>query len=84
MLKCEIGENIDNKMIVQGSTMNIADDVLNIIKYLYNTFRQRNPVQAEMFRKALLIVLQNPESSIWDGSGRSTSIDLSAFQGGKK
>lgn len=62
--------------------MNLADDVLNIIKYLYNTFRRKNSAAAETFRLALLTILQDPESGIFDGNGQATVIDLSAFQGG--
>lgn len=84
MLKCEIGDGIDCKMMAAGSTMNLTDDVLNIIKYLYNTFLRKNPAQAKLFREALVTILQEPDSPIFNGNGQATVIDLSPFQGKTK
>ena len=80
MLKCEIGKNTDCRMMAAGSTMEIVDDILNIIKFLFNHFQRRSPAQAKMFRENLVAILQDPESPIFDGSGEYTAIDLSRFQ----
>ena len=82
MLKCEIGKGIQCKMMLRGSGDEITVDVLNIIKHIFNAFQRKSPARAEVFRTELLALLQDPKSPIFDGSGESTVIDLSAFQGG--
>lgn len=82
MLRCEIGKGIQGKMLLHGSGNEITNDVLNIIKTIFNSFQRKSPARAERFRAELLAFLIDPQSPIFDGSGEATVIDLSAFQGG--
>jgi hypothetical protein len=60
-----------------GSTEDLVDDVLNIIKWNYNAMRNRNPAQGEAFRLMIQTILSDPRSKVFDGKGDFTMIDLS-------
>ena len=77
MIKCEIGKNVDCSLMAAGSTEDLVDDVLNIIKWNYNAMRSRNPGQAEAFRLLIQTILLDPKCEVFNGEGDFTMIDLS-------
>lgn len=77
MLKCEIGKDIKCSLMAAGSTTDIIDDILNIIKWNYNAMLRRDPASAESFRLLMQTILLDPNCKVFDGNGEAIVIDLS-------
>jgi hypothetical protein len=63
MIECKIGKDVRCNITASGSTTDLATDILLVVNAIYNSMKDRDPIDADMFR--LLIGLQISSDSFW-------------------
>ena len=63
MIECKVGKGCGCNIMANGSTKDLANDALFIINALYNSVKDRDPEDAEVFR--ILIGLKFCDDSFW-------------------
>lgn len=74
MIECNVGKDVGCKITAAGSTKDLAKDTLLIINAIYNSLKDRDPVDASMFR--ILIGLQFCNDSFWSIQPEGEKISI--------
>lgn len=70
MLKCHLEKETNTRKIeVKGNPIEILADVAFLINDIYLAFRENSPIMGDLFRTALLDVVNYDSSPIWKVSG---------------
>lgn len=85
MIKAEVHmETGAVKLHVKGSLKEILVEVTMLLNGIYATYAKEDPKAAQVFRRALVWAMVDPENDFWSGVSNGIAIDLAALKRQKK
>lgn len=83
MLKYEINGKQEPKMTAIGDKATLAADTLILIKMVFDSIGQHNPVEAVAYVHAIIAMLQDPNSPMWQEIENEQQPKLEQSHGGE-
>lgn len=74
MLKAKIQKGTDSAIEVNGTIIEIANDITVLINSIHTSFQNADPETAAAFRKCLTAIINKPESPVWKPQNGHTGI----------
>lgn len=74
MIEGKVGKDIGVQLVVTGSAEDLTNDVLGIINAVYNSIKQRNELDSQLFR--ILVGLEFCNEEFWYFKPDGTAISI--------
>ena len=74
MIEGKVGKECGVQIVATGSTQDLANDVLCIMNGVYQSIKQRDPQEAELFR--LMVGLQACNDGFWAIQPEGTAVSI--------